>query len=323
MCSDAGGRTSPAEGGIAWTIALGVVNGVGVFPNAVGLDGTVYVTRPAGSLYAVSRTGTLKRTFSPPGGLGLANLAIATDCTTPRGCESTIYAFRFWGVLYALNSDGSVKWMYGALQRDCGGCTITFSPAIGANVTIYGGVSYSEGGGALFALSSGGTLLWSSSLYNGTPAVDPNSGMIYVQSDDLNHLYALNSNGFLQWKVDVSSSFTLPAIGSDGTVYVGTYGFGLWAINPNGTIKWQVSPGGASYFLAPPIIGGDGTIYIATNSVSLLAINPDSTLKWSTKLCSGAGGDPGVDEPVIALDGTIYMILQDGPNGPCPLEAFH
>ena len=69
--------------------------------------------------------------------------------------------------------------------------------------------------------------------------------------------------------------------------------------------------------VAKAVVGGDGTVYIGHNS--LYAINPDSTLKWSTQLCGGAGFTD-LDEPVIGIDGTIYMIA--GQTGLCPLEAF-
>ena len=308
-------------GTIAWTLGLPTTNGA--IPSAMGLDGTVYVADAFGSLYAVSSSGTLKWNFSPPGGLSQsAELATSTNCTAAAGCETTIYTGTQCGVVYALNSGGSVKWTFGAFQGDCSQLTPTISPAIAADGTIYSGVYSPQGTGVLFALNSDGTLRWSSNAYAGTPAIDPNSGIIYVVSLDMQHLYALNSGGFLQWQLDAPHSFTLPAIASDGTLYMGTFGSGLWAVNPNGTIKWQTSPGGQSDFDAPPTIGGDGTIYVAYGS--LYAVNPNSTLKWSTPLCGGAGADLGVDEPVIGSDGTIYLRGEGALNGAgyCPLEAF-
>ena len=35
-----------------------------------------------------------------------------------------------------------------------------------------------------------------------------------------------------------------PAIGSDGTVYVGAYDYNLYAINPDGSKKWEFETGG-------------------------------------------------------------------------------
>jgi len=54
-------------------------------------------------------------------------------------------------------------------------------------------------------------------------------GTIYIGSDDRN-LYALNSDGSLKWKYKTSDRiFSSPAIGSDGTIYIGSYDNYLYA----------------------------------------------------------------------------------------------
>jgi outer membrane protein assembly factor BamB len=303
---------SISKGGtLAWTYSTGAVAAT---PNAVGIDGSVYAVQSGagGTLFAVSSAGVPEWTFAPPGGLSTADLAIARD--------GTIYVGNLCGVLYALNPNGSIKWKYSGFSKDCNLYTPTTSPAVGADGTIYAGVP-----GVLFALTSGGTFLWDSNAFAGKPAVAP-SGLIYVLSEDYLHIYALNSVGVLQWQVTTAfgQEFSLPAIAPDSSFYVGTAGAGLWAVDSTGTVKWQTSPNGQAYFFAPPTIGGDGTIYVAYNS--LFAVNPDSTLKWSTPLCKGEEGVvAGSDEPVIGLDGTIYMVLDlyAGDVPPCPLEAFH
>jgi len=37
--------------------------------------------------------------------------------------------------------------------------------------------------------------------------------------------------------------YSSPAIGSDGTIYVGSYDSNLYAINPDGSLKWKYSTG--------------------------------------------------------------------------------
>jgi len=323
-------------GTLAWKISLPVLNSAS--PNAIGVDGTVYVADNFGSLYAVSSSGTLEWSFPVPGGLSPAKVATSTDCTPAAGCQTTIYTGNHCGVFYALDSGGNVKWTFSAFQRSCRVDTPTISPAIASDGTIYSGVAYAEPPGTtgvLFALNSNGTLLWSSNTYAGTPAIDPNSGILYVVSLDRLHLYALNSQGVLQWQFDAPQTLTLPAIASDGTIYVGTWGSGFWALNPNGTTKWQTSPidpnTGLSFsdFDSPPIIGGDGTMYIVSSPPELFAINPDSTVKWDADSCIGGGGGQGAglspNEPVIGTGGTIYVQypLPSDTLGPCPLEAFH
>jgi outer membrane protein assembly factor BamB len=313
---------------LAWTYPTGAP---GATPNAVGLDGNVYAVQSGGPLFAINSNGVLLWTFAPTGGMSNASLAIDQD--------GTIYGGSQCGVFYALNPNGSVKWHYDGFQKDCpGSYNPIISPAVaGAAVggvpTIYSGVP-----GVLFALTSSGSLLWQSTIYTGTPAVAPN-GNIYVVSPEGQNIYALNSAGALQWQVPAQASssgttanFSLPAIAPDSSLYVGTAGLGLWRIDSSGTIQWQATPNGYASFFGPPTIGGDGTIYTSSSCTSsicgsgnLFAVNSNSTLKWSTILCGGEPVDAFRDEPVIGLDGTIYMIL-DGYTSSvptCPLEAIH
>jgi len=91
-----------------------------------------------------------------------------------------------------------------------------------------------------------------------------------------------------------------PAIGSDGTIYVGSWDNKLYAINPDGTKKWEFLTGG--YVNPSPTIGSDGTIYIGSNDDKLYAINPDGTKKWEFLI----GRDVN-SSPAIGSDGTIYI----------------
>ncbi|UCG69580.1 MAG: right-handed parallel beta-helix repeat-containing protein, partial [Thermoplasmata archaeon] len=47
-------------------------------------------------------------------------------------------------------------------------------------------------------------------------------------------------DGALKWSYDAGSSvYSSPAIGNDGTIYIGTYGGDLIALNPDGSEKWS------------------------------------------------------------------------------------
>jgi outer membrane protein assembly factor BamB len=56
-----------------------------------------------------------------------------------------------------------------------------------------------------------------------------------------------------------------PAIGPDGTIYVGAHE-GLLALSPDGRLLWQAGIGEAG----TPVISEDGTIYLDTLHGSLL-----------------------------------------------------
>ncbi len=311
---------------LAWQVPTG---GIGATPNAVGLNGDVYVNQSGGSIFTISSSGVPQWSFSPPGGMSRGELAVGND--------GTIYGGSNCGVLYALNPNGSLKWKYTQFQTDCPGkFTPIVSPAvagapIGAVATIYSGVP-----GVLFAVSAAGTPVWHSFTYTGTPAVAPNNN-IYVLSPDGNTMFALNSSGVLQWQISApfaplgQSSFTLPAIAPDSSFYVGTAFSGVWHYDSAGNPLWQATPNGYMSFFSPPSIAGDGTIYASSSCTSvcgaaqLFALNPNSTLKWSATLCQGqTTATAFFDEPVIGFDGTIYMIVDDNSNfnATCPLETI-
>jgi len=108
-------------------------------------------------------------------------------------------------------------------------------------------------------------------------------------------------DGDLKWAfptgLAVSSS---PAIGSDGTIYVGSEARRLYAINPDGTQKWAFPTGG--YVLSSPAIGSDGTVYVGSQDYNLYAINPDGTQKWAFPT-----GYLVYCSPAIGTDSTITL----------------
>ena len=130
-------------------------------------------------------------------------------------------------------------------------------------------------------------------------------GTIYVGSHD-DYLYAINRDGTKKWAFQTSSAVSSsPAIGADGTIYVGSRDSYLYAINPDGTKKWGFKTGNEAF--SSPAIGADGMIYVGSKDYHLYAINPGGTRKWAFK--TGGGVD---SSPAIGADGTIYVGSQDG-----------
>jgi len=139
-------------------------------------------------------------------------------------------------------------------------------------------------------------------------------GTIYVGSND-NNLYAINSDGAEKWSFKTGDTVSSsPAIGDDGTIYVGSSDNNLYAINSDGTEKWSFKTG--NMVDSSPAIGDDGTIYVGSNDNNLYAINSDGTEKWSFET-----GDTVFSSPAIGDDGTIYVGSDAGylyalnPNG--------
>lgn len=96
-----------------------------------------------------------------------------------------------------------------------------------------------------------------------------------------------------------------PAVGDDGTIYIGSAGgFGnankLYAVGPTGVKRWEF--GTEIPVNTPATIGDDGTIYIGTRSPGkVIALNPDGTLKWDYNT-----GSVQVRDLALGHDGTIY-----------------
>ena len=108
--------------------------------------------------------------------------------------------------------------------------------------------------------------------------------------------------GTLKWSYPTTSGiYSSPAIGSDGTIYVGSNDNKLYAINSNGQLKWSYYT--YSWIHSSPAIGSDGTIYVGSCDGKLYAINSsDRTLKWSYNT-----GNSIYSSPAIGSDGTVYV----------------
>ncbi|HUU29016.1 MAG TPA: PQQ-binding-like beta-propeller repeat protein [archaeon] len=221
--------------------------------------------------------------------------------STPAiGSDGTIYVGSNDSCLYAINPDGTLKWKYYT------GDKIHYSsPVIGDDGVIYIG-SFSKG---LFAVNPDGTLNFNflcpypfSSMILATPAVDCNNGKVYFGTLD-NYVYSVNTDGSFNWQYETGRYIhSAPAIGTDGTVYIGSTDGVFYALNPeDGSLKWQYETGDQIEH-SSPAIDADGTIYVGSQDGVLYAFNPDGTVKWSYETSLQIGSPP-----VIAEDGSIYF----------------
>ena len=153
--------------------------------------------------------------------------------------------------VYALNAtNGKEIWQWAT------GGNVISSPAIGPDGTVYA----ASQDGKIYAFSPlrasfGQTpLLWT---YQTMPLAYPG---IYYPIDT------------------IESS---PAVGADGTIYIGCDDGNFYALNPNGSLKWvyNFGQGSLDYMFSSPAIGSDGTIYVVDNTGNLYAIgNPEENL---------------------------------------------
>lgn len=116
-------------------------------------------------------------------------------------------------------------------------------------------------------------------------------------------------SGDLRWKLPLGSENTgEPAIGLDGTVYVGSWSTNaLYAVNPNGQVRWVFQGGqyGAGYGMPYPIVGADGTVFASSWDGHIFALRPDGSLKWRQQL------EQRIWDPVaVGVDGALYVSSQ-------------
>ncbi len=299
---------------------------------ALATDGTIYVAGtnldktivcPApipvaqlSTFYAINPNGTLKWEITLSGNLnsspviasdGTIYVGSAGDTTFDRAnpCDvATAYppsdanaSYPVNGHVYAINPAGTINWDFRALGN------VDSSAAIAADGTIYIGSDY-----ATKAYGANTTLL------------------IDIGSQTTGYFYAINPNGTLIWVTDLFGNVkSSPAIGSDGTIYVGSDKEDVFALNTNGTIKWIYPTRGP--VRSSPALAADGTIYVGSNDSGLYALNADGTLK-SLFVANAAV----TSSPVIRSDGTILFAtgvplneVQDYPyvDGPPALYAIN
>ena len=254
---------------------------------ALADDGTVFVGNYTG-LCAITNNGvnaSNKWTISQ-----------ARSTASPAlGEDGTVFVAAANGNLYSISPNGSINWRYPA----SGG---TGSPAIGYNGTIY-----LEGSNYLYAVAPSGALVWKSVVGDhdsySSPVVAPD-GTIYVCSSS-GTLYAFDTDGSQKWSKSLEARDRSPALGADGTIYVG--GGGLYAISPDGSQLWY--NGTNNFFGFSPVLAKNGNIYIKDfNTRRLDALNPLGHVIWSA-LQDGAHTVPSV--PALTAGGTVYYCLSN------------
>jgi outer membrane protein assembly factor BamB len=339
-----------ADGSLKWTYETG--NSLFASP-AVGSDGTIYFGSEDRQIYAINPAGILKWAI-PTKSVFTSSAAIGADGTiyvAGTGGDLTILPLCPDVIVqlsnfYALTPTGDIKWIISLSG------IVNSSPAIASDGTIYigtqGDLKFDRtnpcdqesifppsnanpglpSGGHLYAINPNGTIKWdfhTLGVVDSSPAIGAN-GTIYVGSHRSLKFYgenqsvlldqdsittgfitAINPNGTLKWFTDLFGDVdSSPAVGSDGTIYVGSDSFHVYALNAiDGRIKWLYPT--RDKVKSSPAIAANGTIYIGSNDGSLYALNPDGTLdsRFDT---TGAVNSA----PLVGSDGKVYFVSSSG-----------
>lgn len=134
-------------------------------------------------------------------------------------------------------------------------------------------------------------------------------GTIYIGSHDFN-LYAFTSSGVLKWKFPTLGLIrSSPLVAMDGTIYIGSFDGNLYAITPEGSTKWSYYSGAP--VLSSPVITPDGTILIASGGPKQGTLHA-VTSQGDRKWKAVLEGTISIASPTLASDGTIYQLTYSG-----------
>ncbi|UCD14668.1 MAG: PQQ-binding-like beta-propeller repeat protein [Thermoplasmatales archaeon] len=274
---------------------------------AIASDGTIYFTSFSNYLYALNSDGTEKWRYP-------VHIYVDVWSSPVIGSDGTIYVgsqqyppgdvpnIQYFGILYAINSDGTLKWKY-----DSGSSGMCASPAIGHDRTVYAAGGAGEGElSYTFAFNpANGAIKWrfQTNLWQESSPSVGSDGTIYIGSKE-GYIHALNpANGNVIWRYQTNDGVSaIPAIGEDGTIYVGSWDATFYALTPEGEEIWHFeTPPALEAISTSAAIGTDGTIYFGAGSGNFYALNQDGTEKWRLKASSFSSS------PAIGSDGTIYV----------------
>jgi outer membrane protein assembly factor BamB len=160
--------------------------------------------------------------------------------------------------------------------------------------------------GTLSAYTPGGNFAWSV-LTEGeatTPLLISADGKTLYTGTSRERLDAYAaSDGHKLWEAALGGIAGTPALGRDGTIYIGSADGALHAIAPDGTSRWRYPAVG--FVQAAPLIAGD-TIYGATDHGIVFALDAAGKERWRAELGSAVAGLSAGSE------GTLYATSADG-----------
>jgi eukaryotic-like serine/threonine-protein kinase len=294
------GKGRGATGQLRWTFVAS--DNIQASP-VIGLNGMVYVASRDRKYYGLDgATGNKKWEVFIPYSLASAAPTVGSD--------GTVYIPN--DRVYALDgATGSKKW-----ESSIQGIFAT-SPTIGPDGTIYISgptiVGNSLVGFSFYALdSTNGNLKWSfliNDRLEGSSAVIGVDGTVYFAAWD-QKVYALDGlTGTKKWEFKMGSNnntgiFSSPAIGLDGTIYIG--GDRMYALDgATGIRKWEYPTG---YTASSPAIALDGTVYIGGYDTKVYALDGiTGAKKWEFL----TGNSIIFSSPAIDLDGIVYIGSSD------------
>ena len=287
-----------------WTSTVGAIGGSGssvnwLAPSTPGVYAISCVvsdgedTSPGSVTVAAVHPGTLKWVFTPSADVNLPAVA---------GTDGVLYAAASDNKLYAINPDGTQKWVFSTENTD----PFSFGPVLGPDGTVYVVADSTK----TYAVTPAGALKWGgpSSLFPTNISERPvvgSDGTVYLYNGDIGQLYALDplTGTGVSTFTALNNVAVPPVIGEDDAVCLVDGDDFLRMVPPAGLA------GAVSYdatgVSGPLGAGPAGMVYMVKNNSDLYAVKPDGADKWGAPY-SAAGII--TEAPVKGADGTAYIV---------------
>lgn len=258
--------------------------GRGAFPSASpGLNGDGLLVQPVGAIYLLSHVLGLHTQSSSETRSLWAHSMNATSRCSPLLIDDVSYTTIDGGVI-ALSAAGKLLW------QARGPYYLNSSPA-----QSHDGKAIYVGGsdGSLYALDRGsGKKLWNSRRTDNArvrlPERDP-SGAIIRQFTTAGHVPEC------------------PAVGTDGTVYFGSWDGFLRSVEPNGTYRWSIDL--KDRLTSAPAITADGQVLISSFEGTLFKI---VVVQGSPRVDWQVDANARYSSPLVTADGQVLVGTLDG-----------
>ena len=190
------------------------------FSAALGADGTLYVGARNGNLHALSPDGSLLWQISL-GGVS-SSVTVRADGTIYLGTGASYQALD--------SADGSQLWTFSPVDGQADS-----TPSLGPGGRIY----LTSNSNELYALNPDGTVAWTfaakaeeeNEVHFSSPVTIDGALVVYAGTRE-GEVFAVNPDGSLRWRLELPEGGMIlvgPALGSDGTLYVGAGG-NLYAV---------------------------------------------------------------------------------------------